>query len=166
MTIVVAEQSIAAAGARNASPRLVVVPRARRRGRWRPLDPDAVTAALSALAEDAVVAARPAAADRGAAALPPLAAIMGVPCVRLPADAAAATATVAIVARPGFEASVRAVEVVAVLAGEGTALPALRPAVLARWTGRVWRPCAACAGGGPAGVRCGRCGARIPREPA
>ena len=38
-------------------------------------------------------------------------------------------------------------------------VPALRPAVLARWAGCVWRPCDRCAGGGLPGAPCGRCGA-------
>ena len=166
MSVIVAEESVAAAGARHASPRLLVIPRERRRGRWRPLDPDAVADALAVLDPDAVVAARPAAADRGAAALPALAGVMGLRGVRLPCDATAAAATLALVAHPGFAASARGMEVVAVLVAEGAALPALRPSVLARWAARAWRQCGSCDAGGPVGRRCGRCGAPVPGEAA
>ena len=166
MSVIVAEESVAAAGARHASSRLLVIPRGRRRGRWRPLDPDAVTDALAALEADAVVAARPAAADPGAAALPVLAGVMGLRGVRLPCDAVAAATTLALAAHPGFAACARGMEVVAVLVADGGALPALRPSVLARWAARAWRPCGSCDAGGPGGRRCCRCGAPVPRGAA
>ncbi len=109
------------------------------------------------------MAARPADADPGAASLPALAAIMGLSVVRLPADEDAAAATVAAAARPDFAASdcSRGLAVLAVLAADGLAVPSVRPAVLARWAARAWRPCHRCGAGGPGGVRCGACGARL-----
>jgi hypothetical protein len=85
---------------------------------------------------------------------------------RRPPEAAAA-ATIALVARPGFGGADpgRGLAVLAVLAAEGIAVPSVRPAVLARWAARAWRPCDRCAAGGPAGVRCGACGARLAGGP-
>lgn len=168
MTTLVAEERIAHGTPTDAAGRLVVIPRDRRRGSWRALDADLVVATLAALGAGALVAARPADADPGAASLAAVAAIMGRAVVRLPADEAAAIATVAIASRPGFAPSDprRALEVIAVLAAEGVALPALRPAVLARWAARAWRPCGDCLRGGPEGRRCGDCGAPLAGIPA
>ena len=168
MTTVVTEERIAHGTPDDAIGRLVVIPRGRRRGSWRALDADLVVATLAALDAGALVAARPSDADPGAAPLAAIATIMGLAVVRLPADEAAAIATVAVASRPGFAASDprRALEVIAVLAADGVALPALRPAVLARWAARAWRPCGDCLRGGPGGRRCGCCGASLDGGPA
>lgn len=167
VSAIVVEEAIAGRTPHDGSGALVVIPRARRRGSWRPLDPDLIVGVLEETRGDGVVAARPADADPGAASLPALGTIMGLPVVRLPADEAAAAATIALVARPGFGGADpgRGLAVLAVLAAEGIAVPSVRPAVLARWAARAWRPCDRCAAGGPAGVRCGACGARLAGGP-
>jgi hypothetical protein len=175
MTGLVAERALAPASAGAGAARLVVVPRdrrARRRG-WRPLAPDDVVAALESAGGSALVLARAPAADPGAAALPGLARVMGREVVRLPDDAAAAAWAVAVaVAWPPDAGLARRLQVLVGAAGGGTALPrrrvgeslsvpAVRPPVLARWAGCVWRPCARCGGGGLPGASCGRCGAGL-----
>ncbi len=117
--------------------------------------------ALSELGGDAVVVARPATADPGASALAAIGGLMGAPVVRLPADEHAAGWVVAIAARPDVPATARVLEVVVGLASCGGAVPPIRPAVLARWAARAWRPCGWCGAGGLAGASCG-CGRSIP----
>lgn len=175
MTVVVEEGLAAAAGGPPADG-LVVVPRPRvRRGRVRAdLDPDVVVEALDRGGPGAVVLARSASADPGARALPALASVMGREVVRLPDDGDAAAWVVAMaggLASPGAGPA-RRLQVLAGAAaapvlprrpvGAGAArMPALRPGVLARWAGCVWRPCGRCAGGGLPGAPCGRCGAGL-----
>jgi hypothetical protein len=178
--LLVVEQSLAvAAGVRAADP-VIVLPRARRRRRWRrvwaPLCPDALIEALAAAPLDAIVLARDAPVDEGAALLAPLARLRGLGVVPLPDSADAATWTVALAvawADAGERDLVRGLEVAASLPGHealprrawgqsGVAVPAVRPRVLARWAARAWRPCEWCrAGGGLASGRCGRCGAGV-----
>ena len=152
----------------------------RRRGAWRPLSQEA---ALEALLEDpdgAVVLARPPDADPGAACLPAAAAVLGIPIVRLPAALDAAAWIVGVAsewsrrAEPDLARRLEALVGAAEAAGasslprrawgvRGTAVPALRPAALARWAGCAWTACGWCrTGGGLAGRPCGRCGAPVP----
>jgi hypothetical protein len=173
---VVVEEGLAAAAGGPPADGLVVVPRPRvRRGRVRAdLDPDVVVEALDRGGPGAVVLARSASADPGARALPALASVMGREVVRLPDDGDAAAWVVAMaggLASPGAGPA-RRLQVLAGAAaapvlprrpvGAGAArMPALRPGVLARWAGCVWRPCGRCAGGGLPGAPCGRCGAGL-----
>jgi hypothetical protein len=168
VTVIVVEEGIAARAPAPGDGALVLVPRRRRRRSWQALDADDVVPILAGLGRGALLAARPAAADPGAASLPTLAGIMGLAVARLPADDAAAAATVAVASGPGFAPSDlrRAVEVLAVFAADGEVAAALRPAVLARWAVRAWRPCEACPRGGPAGRRCGSCGGPVAGAPA
>ena len=173
MRPVVAEASLVALTAYAADgPRPVaVVSRARRLGRWRPLEPDAVVEAIDAAGGRSVVLARPHSADPGGTCLAPVARLLGVPVVRLPAEPGPAAWVLAVsaTAHLGDEALVRNLEALAGAigcaglprrsTGDGAAVPALRPGVLARWAGCVWRPCERCGGGGPPGGACGRCGA-------
>jgi hypothetical protein len=174
VTAVVVEQGVADAVRRGPDDdRLVVVPRASRRGRGRaPLDPDAVVDALERAGPSALVLARSPAADPGAGVLPALAAVMGREVVRLPDALEAAAWVVAVAGRlaPGPGLARRLQVLVGAAAcpvlprrpvGEGAEVPAVRPRVLARWAGCVWRPCARCAGGGLPGASCGRCGAGL-----
>ncbi len=148
----------AGAGAR----RVVGIARERRRRRGGGgITADAVAAAIEAAGAEPVVLARPAEADPDAAAVRPVAVLLGVPCVRLPSalDAAAWLVAVAAHAEFGDTALVRRLEALAGAAAEGGTPPVLRPGVLARWAGCVWRPCPRCGGGGVDGGPCGRCGA-------
>lgn len=172
--VVVVEESIARLVAGRDALRLTVVPRRRRRGRgWMGLDADRVVAALDNGQGELLVLARDADADPGARALRELARVMGRDLVPLPAAPEEAAWTVAVAVHDAFQGDglVRRLEA---LVGEmaaggplprrilspGTRVPALRPAALARWAGCAWRACPVCAGGGPAGGRCARCGAR------
>jgi hypothetical protein len=146
--------------------------RARGRG-WAALSPDAVIAALDAAGPEAVVLARAPSADPGARALPGLARVMGREVVRLPDDVDAAAWAVGMAVAWGHgPALARRLQVLVGTAGGGTALPrrrlgeralmpAVRPRVLARWAGCVWRPCGRCGGGGLPGAPCGRCGVAV-----
>ena len=173
MSTVVVERRIAElVGAPGRRP-LTVVTRARRRGRWAPVHADAVVDALDAVGPGAIVLARPHEADPGAAMVAAVARLMGVPVVLLPGDPAAAAWALAVALHPDFEQRdlVRRLEVLVGMARPGAALPrraidtgaatmpSLRPRVLSRWSACAWRPCARCAGGGPAGASCARCGA-------
>ncbi len=124
---------------------------------------DAAFAAIEEAGPTAVVLARPAGSAPGAEHLGALARLLRVPCVRVPADVNAAAWVLAAACHPEFgdDDLVRRLEVLAgVAVAGGTGLPALRPRVLARWAGCVWRPCGRCsAGGGLRGAACGRCGA-------
>ncbi len=177
MRTLVTEAAVAARATAGPRP-LVVVPRARRRGRWADLDADAVVAAIADAGAGAVVLARPAADDPGAAALPALAAVMGAARVRLPGDAGLAGWVLSVARHPHFNDTLllRRLEVLAGAAGapsglprrtsdDGASVPSVRPRVLARWAGCVWRPCPRCGGGGLAAAPCARCGAPRP-EPA
>ncbi|MCU0308562.1 MAG: hypothetical protein MUE51_12495 [Thermoleophilia bacterium] len=157
-------------------------PRARRRPgrrvRWRPLDPDAVLAALDADPGGLVLARSPA-ADPGAACLVGLARLLGHEVVLLPPGEAAAGWVAALGAewaagRAPAEV-VRRAQAAAGVPGapcavarrewgeEGVLVPALRPEALGRWCALAWRRCGWCARGGSlAGAPCGRCGARPP----
>jgi hypothetical protein len=175
MTSLVVEEALAQAVAGVRGGRLQVVgrdPRARRRG-WAALSPDAVVAALEAAGPAAVVLARAPSADPGARALPALARIMGRQVVRLPDDAEGAAWVVGMAAawEPG-EGLDRRLQVLVGAAGgvptlprrgvgQSARMPAVRPGVLARWAGCVWRPCGRCAGGGLPGAPCGCCGAGV-----
>jgi hypothetical protein len=173
MTALVVEASVAGCASPGGRP-VIVVPRARRRGAWRPVEADAAVAALDRAGEDAIVLARPAGADPGAAPVVAVARLLGHPVVRLPAGDSAAAWVVATATHPQFlgDALIRRLDVLVGVpaavaglpmrpSGHGPEVPALRPAVLARWAGCAWRPCAACPGGGLAGASCGRCGAGI-----
>jgi hypothetical protein len=168
MRAVVVDERIAgraAAGAR----RVVPIRRERRPGRREGgIRADAVVDAIDAAGAEPVVLARPAEADPAAAAVRAVAVLLGVPCIRLPAalDAAAWLVAVAAHAEFGDTALVRRLEALSGPAGEGRTPPVLRPSVLARWAGWVWRPCPRCAGGGAAGGPCGRCGAPAIGAPA
>ena len=167
MSALVVEERIATSAVTGSDGDLVVVPRARRRGRWMPLDADRVVATLSALRRDAIVMTRTAAADPGAVSLGALARIMGVDVVRLPDAEAEAAWAVAVAAHPDFGGrDRRRLEVLVGAAASGHARPSLRPGVLARWASRSWRPCARCAGGGLLGCPCGRCGVLVRGAPA
>jgi hypothetical protein len=173
VTVVVEEGLAAAVGGPPADGVVVVPrPRGRRRGVRADLDPDAVVEALDRAGPGAVVLARSVSADPGGRALPALAAVMGREVVRLPDEGEAAAWVVAMaggLASPGAHPARR----LQVLAGAAAApvlprrpvgaarMPALRPGVLARWAGCVWRPCGRCAGGGLPGAPCGRCGAGL-----
>jgi hypothetical protein len=177
MTAIVVEEGLALAVAAPRGERVVIVPRPSRRRGGGPdgLDPDAVVEALERAGPGAIVLARPPAADPGARALPALAAVMGREVVRLPEDAEAAAWVVAVAAvlDRGAGATARRLQVLVGTAAAAPALPrrpvgagaarmpALRPGVLARWAGCVWRPCARCGGGGLPGAACGRCGAGL-----
>jgi hypothetical protein len=171
MSALVIEASVAMSAAPGGRS-VAVVSRRRRRGRWLPVEADAVVAAIDRGGSGAIVLARPPHADPGAAALVAVARLLGVPAVRLPADRAAADWVVATASHPDFAGDplVPRLEVlVGAAAGphalprrpvdQGPAMPALRPGVLARWAGCAWAPCARCGGGGLAGADCGRCGA-------
>lgn len=171
MSALVIEASVAASAAPRGRP-AVVVPRRRCRGRWQPVEADAVVAAIERGGAGAIVLARPPYVDPGAAALVAVARLLGVPAVRLPVDRVATGWVVAMASHPDFAGDplVPRLEVlVGVAAGaaalprrpvdRGSAMPALRPRVLARWAGCAWVPCARCGGGGLAGADCGRCGA-------
>jgi hypothetical protein len=152
------ESRIAAlAGAAPAGTTIVPVAAARRR---RPLW-EAMADAVVDAGPGALALVRPGECSPEAAALAALAAATGLPVVRLPADERNAARVVAVAAREGTGDAdlVRRLEALAGAADRG--LPALRPAVLARWAGIAWRRCARCAGGGLPGCACGRCGARI-----
>lgn len=159
----------------------VVARRPARRGGWRPIQGDAVVATLLAAGPRPVALARAPEADPGGSCLPALAATLGLDRVRLPdhADAAAWCVGVAVGwCTAGESALARRLQVVAgALAraaagerglpvrewgGEGVPVPALRPAVLARWAVRAWRPCRWCAAGGLPGAPCGSCGLDLP----
>lgn len=160
------------------SPALVAVARARGRRGWRPIDGDDVVAALRSAGAGAVVATRSAEADPGAALLRRLAAAAGHEVVTLPDDADAAAWAVAVAAAGRDGPVARRLQALAGLAiapsraiprrDRGTAglLPALRPAVLARWAECAWRPCPRCGGGGLPGAPCGRCAAPLPAAAA
>jgi hypothetical protein len=161
---------------------IVVVPRRRTRratwpwaaAGWGRVEAGPALDALLAAGPDGVALVPDPADDAGAAVLGPLSALAGVEAVRLPRPASAAAWTAGLaVAWRGMAARdlVRLLQVAAGLAGapgglprrrwegdETLAVPALRPAVLARWAVRSWRPCAWCAGGGLPGRACGRCG--------
>lgn len=130
------------------------------RGRRAPLW-EAMADAIVDAGSAAIALVRPAACSPEAAALAALATATGLPIVRLPADERNAARVVAVAVREGAGDGdlVRRLEALAGAADRG--LPALRPAVLARWAGIAWRRCARCAGGGLPGCACGRCGARI-----
>ena len=164
---------------------VTAIPRRRRpawsRGGWRPLDPDVVLDHLAAAGPGALVLARPAPVDPGAACLAPLARLRGLEVVALPFEVEAARWTVALAglwAAAGHPALARALSVVHGLwqaplrlprreAAPGEpALPAVRPAVLARWAVWAWRPCRWCPGGGLPGRACPRCGAACVDPPA
>jgi hypothetical protein len=167
---------------------VVPVPRAERRRpsrrspRWADLDAEATLETLVAAPRDAIVLARPVDADPGAACLAPLARLVGLDVLALPAAADLAAWTVAVAATwaaTGEPNLVRALAVAAALGeseaalprrpwgASGVAVPAVRPAVLARWAARAWRPCRWCRrGGGLLGVVCGRCGAAPALEAA
>lgn len=177
MRVLVAEAAVASRANGGTRP-LAVVPRARRRGRWSELDADAVVAAIADAGPDAIVLARAPADDPGAAALPALAGVMDVARVRLPGDAGLAGWVLSVARHPHVDdtALLRRLEVLAGAAAgpsglprrtsdDGASVPAVRPRVLARWAGCVWRPCVRCGGGGLAGAPCARCGAPRP-EPA
>jgi hypothetical protein len=177
VTAVVVEEGVAVAVAGSHRGPVTVVPRPPgRRGRGRAdLAADAVVDALERAGPGAVVLARSPAADLGARALPALAAVMGREVVRLPDDGDAAAWVVAMAA--ALDATTAPARRLQVLVGAATAsaaalprrplgagtarMPALRPGVLARWAGCVWRPCPRCGGGGLPGARCGRCGAGL-----
>ena len=93
-TGILIEDSLARAADVRPRDRIQVVPRGARRGRVRPLDPDAVVQALLG-APGALVLARPSEADPGAACLGPLGRALGRTVLSLPArrDAAAWTIT-------------------------------------------------------------------------
>lgn len=177
MTVLVVEQGIAQAVVGGGRAALAVVPRERRRrgDRWAPLAPDAVVEVLDAAGGDALVLARGLAADPAAASLPVLARVMGREVVRLPdnADAAAWVLAVALTWEPGEGDVAHQLQVLVgaargaralprrELGGRTVCIPAVRPRVLARWAGCVWRPCGHCGGGGLPGAPCGRCGIAV-----
>lgn len=174
MSALVVEESLARLVAGSARERLTVVTRSRGRGRgWNDLDADRVVAALDAGGPDALVLARDSEADPGARVLDELARLMGHDRVRLPGAPVEAAWAIAVAAHDDFqgEGLLRRLEALVGemgrggalprrLLGQGTKVPALRPAALARWAGCAWRACRECSGGGPAGGRCARCGAR------
>ena len=178
MSILVAEEGVAGRVAVGGPQRLVVVGRHRRRGGgWDELPAGAVADALEAAGPGAVVLARGADADPGAIALAALARLLGHRVVRLPAHPAAAAWVVAVALHPDFtdDGSARRLEALAGAPGaagarlprrrvgdDGPEVPVLRPGALARWAGCAWRACPRCAGGGPTGGHCGRCGAPAP----
>ena len=95
MTIaILIEDSLCRAAEVSPRERVWVVPRATRRGRLRPLDPDAVVDAVLA-APAVLVLARPPEADPGASCLAPLARALGHTVLTLPARPDAAAWTVA-----------------------------------------------------------------------
>jgi len=173
MTALVVEEGLAESVA--GAPPLVVVRRdCRARGRgWATLCPEAVVDALEAAGAGAVVLARAPLADAGARALPQVARLMGREVVRLPDDPDGAAWAVAMAVAWGREDRLACRLQVLVGAAGGVPtlprrsiggrarVPALRPRVLARWAGCVWRPCGSCGGGGLPGAPCGRCGAGI-----
>lgn len=186
--VLLAEQGLLALAGLEGGEHVVPVPRAerrrrpRRRARWADLDPEATLEALGAASPTAIVLARPADADPGAACLAPLARLVGLDVLTLPAAADVAGWTLAVAATwaaTGEPNLVRALAVAAALGeseaalprrpwgASGVAVPAVRPAVLARWAARAWRPCRWCRGGGGLlGVVCGRCGAAPALEAA
>ena len=160
-----------------------VVPRAARRGRPGPLDPDAVLEAVLG-APAALVLARPSEADPGASCLAPLARALGRAVLTLPARLDAAAWTVAqgaawiVEGAPRLE---RALAVACALPGlpPGAAalpcrswgdgdlvVPGVRPRALARWAARAWRACPWCPGGGLAAAACARCAAPLSASPS
>lgn len=175
MRALVAEESIARLVTTPGAERLVMVPRAHRRraGRWDVLEADRVVDALARAGAGGVVLARGIDADPGAATLAAIGRMMGHDVVLLPGEPLLAAWAVGVAAHRDFpdDGLVRRLEVLAGAAGAagslplrsagsgGPAVPALRPRVLARWAGCAWRACERCSGGGPAGGRCGRCGA-------
>lgn len=159
----------------------VVARRPARGGRWRPIDADAAVATLLASGPRPVALARTPEADPGGSCLPALAAILGLDRVRLPDHADAAAWCVGVAAAwcaAGEGALCRRLQALAGAISraargdrglpvrqwgiEGVPVPALRPAVLARWAGRAWHPCRWCAGGGLLGTACGSCGVPLP----
>jgi hypothetical protein len=180
----VVEGALAAAAGPAPAGAGLVVPRERAGPRrlgppvWRPLDPERALAVLLAAPADALLMARPPAADPGAACLPALGRLIELDVVVLPAAAADAAWAVALAWRwreQGQAGLPRLLDVLVGLAGASgglplrpwgaaaTPVPALRPAALARWASRCWRPCAWCRrGGGLPGRSCGRCGSAIP----
>jgi hypothetical protein len=172
-----------AAAAGPPPPAALVVPRERAGLRrvgppvWRALDPERALAVLLAAPADALVMARPPAADPGSACLPALARLIDIDVIALPAAAGDAAWAVALAWRWRAEGQPGLTRLLEVLAGIGAAsavprrpwgaaatpVPALRPAALARWAARCWRPCGWCrSGGGLPGRPCGRCGAPMP----
>lgn len=181
MSALVVEASVVVGIPTERLDRIHVVPRDRRRdGSWPPVAADAVVATLEAAGSGALVLVRPPAADPGAAALSALAEVMEREVIRLPASAGAAAwvVAVAVAGQEGSPPPLRALQALAgaagaarrlgMASGEGDELrmPALRPAVLARWARCGWRPCARCRGGGLPGARCGRCGAPVDGDEA
>jgi len=179
---IVLEAGVARAAGVEGSIAVRAVLRHARRGRLRPLGPEASLEALED-APGALVLARPWAADPGAGCLAVLARIVGRAVLALPASLEGACWTaVHAAAWAAAEAShlERAVAVACALPewsyapalplrpwGDGRLeVPAVRPAALARWAVRAWRPCAWCLGGGGLpGAPCARCGATVPEAP-
>lgn len=152
----------------------------RQAGRWRPIDPDRVLDLLWALPRPGVVLARPPAADRGVACLASAATLAGHDVIALPEAIDEAVWSVAVAISLGVsDVSTlgRVLDVVCCGPGgarsvpqrpwgaTGLSVPALRPATLARWAYRAWRPCRWCHGGGLPGYRCRRCGAPVDDLP-
>lgn len=177
MSALVAEESVARLVAGPSPEHLLVVSRGRRRARgWRRLEADRVVSALDAGGPAALVLARDVGADPGAGVLVHLARIMGNDVVRLPSAPVEAAWAIGVAAHEDFQGDglLRRLEALVgetrghghlprrALGSGAARVPALRPAVLAKWAACAWRPCATCAGGGPAGGRCGRCGAPMP----
>ena len=174
MSTLVAEKGLASLVAGVGPGRLVVVPRRRgRRRRWRSLNADRVVEVLSASGPAALVLTRDADVDPGARVLAELARIMGHEVLVLPAAEEEAAWAIAVAAHGDFQGDDLLRRMEALLGemreggllprrdlGGGVTVPSLRPAALARWAGCAWRACELCAGGGPAGGRCARCGAR------
>jgi hypothetical protein len=177
MRALVAEESIARLVTGPGVERLVVVSRAhpRRGGPWNGLEADRVVDALAGAGAGGVVLARSIDADPGAAVLPGIGRMMGHEVVLLPDEPVVAAWALGVAAHRDFpdEGLVKRLEALAGAAdaagplplrrvgSRGPAVPALRPRVLARWAGCAWRACGRCSGGGPAGGRCGRCGASV-----
>lgn len=162
MRALVVEEPVAALASPGRRP-VVPIPRGGRRAAT-PVRADDVVRAVERAGSGAVVLVRPLAADPALAVVAPLARMLGVPRVLLPADPAAAAwvITLAGTAEVGDGALVDRLEVLAGIAACRGTLPALRPAVIARWAARAWRPCGRCGRGGVHGAPCGGCGMPAP----
>lgn len=173
MSTLVAEESLARLVAGADPGRLAVVPRGRGRRRgWRNLEADRVVDVLTASGTGALVLSRDVDADPGARVLSEIARLMGHETATLPGTPIEAAWAIGVAAHRDFQGDGLLRRVESLLGemrdgrtlprrvlGPGVRVPALRPAALARWAGCAWRACAVCAGGGPAGGRCARCGA-------
>lgn len=162
-------------------PGLIVVPRRpapfwrRRSGRWSALDPDCVATLLADSPASAAILARSGMADPGAVCLPQLGRLFGHEVLWLPDGLDEAAWSVGITCGLGDLGADRIARIVDVVCcgpgiapsfprrewGGGIAVPALRPATLARWAECAWRACRWCVGGGLPGRACVRCGVAV-----